>query len=85
MARLNLCFFIGSAMLICGNIAVNVIPIVIGQLIEDHPLVLMYILASTTISYSLLFVVAIFTGRNIEQKLRSSVTNSWNYELDLEK
>ena len=72
-------------MLICGNIAVNVIPIVIGQLIEDHPLVLMYILAGTTISYSLLFVVAIFTGRNIEEKLRSSVTNSWNYELDLEK
>merc|ERR1711924_123986 len=53
---------IGSAMLICGNIAVNVIPIVIGQLIEDHPLVLMYVLAGTTISYSLLFLLAIFTG-----------------------
>ena len=71
-------FFIGSAMTIASCIGANIFPILSGQLLEDNPMILMYLMAATIFLYSLMFLLAIFIGREVESGKETPVTKTWN-------
>jgi len=64
---------IGAAMTIASSIGADVFPVVSGQLMEDYPMILMYLTTITIISCSILFMLAIFIGGKITHENKSTI------------
>ena len=48
----------------------------IVQLMEDNPMILMYLMAATIFLYSLLFLLVISIGRKVESGKKTTVTKT---------
>ena len=67
-------------MTIASSIGADVFPIISGQLMEEYPMTLMYQTATTIISCTLMFVMAIFIGRKIILEKDSATTENVHRE-----
>ena len=72
----SLFVIVGSAMSIASSIGANVFPVTSGQLIDDFPMILMYLLAATIGLYSMTFLLAIFVGGKIKSEKQSTFTDT---------
>ena len=63
-------------MSIASSIGANVFPVTSGQLIDDFPMILMYLLAATIGLYSMTFLLAIFVGGKIKSEKQSTFTDT---------
>ena len=63
-------------MSIAGQLGANVFPILSGQLLEDNPMILMYLTATTIFLYSILFFVTVFIGKKVDSVEETTITKT---------
>ena len=59
-------------MTIASSVGADVFPVISGQFMEDYPMTLMYLTASTIILCSTMFLSAIFIGGKIRHEKEQS-------------
>ena len=64
---------LGAAIIIASSFGANIFPAINGQLIEDYPMTLMYLTASTIILCSMIFMSTVFIGGKIRLERRQVV------------
>ena len=60
---------IGAFMSVAACIGSNVFPLMMGQLVEDVPMIIMYLTFATIAVCSINFVIALFVGWKLSTKL----------------
>ena len=68
---------IGAAMSTANLLGNQVFPIIGGQLIEQYPMTVMYLISIATLLCALIFVLAIFIGKKIKHDFRKSMFDNY--------
>ena len=63
-------------MSIAGQLGANIFPILSGQLLEDNPMILMYLTAATIFLYSILFFVTVFIGKKVDSVEETTINKA---------